>query len=69
VSPGWRLSSGVELAFLMIPRRVQEDVYALTPFSHNLIEQVQALFETRSIPPLDKLVRRVGRRVMSAIGR
>jgi hypothetical protein len=53
----------------MIPRRVQEDVYALTPFSHNLIHQVQALFETRNISPLEKLVRRVGRRVMSAMGR
>lgn len=69
VSPGWRLTAGVEIAFLMIPRRVQEDVYALTPFSHNLIDQVQALFETRNISPLEKLVRRVGRRVMSAMGR
>ena len=69
VSPGWRLSSGVEIAFLMISRRVQEDTYALTPFSHNLIEQVQALFETRSITALEKLVRRAGRRTMSAIGR
>jgi hypothetical protein len=69
VSPGWRLTSGVEIAFLMIPRRVQEDVYALTPFSHNLIDQVQALFETRNISALEKLVRRAGRRVMSAMGR
>lgn len=69
VSPGWRLTAGVEIAFLMIPKRVQEDGYALTPFSHNLIEQVQALFETRNISALEKLARRAGRRVMSALGR
>ena len=69
VSPGWRLSSGVEIAFLMIPRRVQEDGYALTPFSHKLIGQVQALFVTRNSTPLERLVRSSGRRVMSALGR
>ncbi len=69
VSPGWRLSSGIEIAFLMIPRRVQEDGYALTAFSHNLIESVQALFYTRKISLVEKVVRSTGRRVMSALGR
>ena len=69
VSPGWRLSSGVEIAFLMIPRRVQEDTYALTPFSHNLIERVQDLFETRGVSPVEKNMRSLARRVMAAVSR
>ena len=69
VSPGWRLSSGVEIAFLMIPRRVQEDTYALTPFSHNLIERVQDLFETRGVSPVEKSMRSLARRVMAAVSR
>ena len=69
VSPGWRLSSGVEIAFLMIPRRVQEDAYALTPFSHKLIEHVQDLFETRSVSPVERLVRSTARHALSVVGR
>lgn len=69
VSPGWRLSSGVEIAFLMIPRRVQEDAYALTPFTHQLIEHVQGLFDTRSVSPVERLIRSTARRALSLVGR
>jgi hypothetical protein len=69
VSPGWRLSSGVEIAFLMIPRRIQEDTYALTPFSQNLIKQVQDLFVTRGVSPVEETMRSLARRVMGAVSR